>query len=70
MCLVKFFFFAGHVPTENLRFRTEELVSKMTEIAGDEEEVTQDRLHEHPTVTKTLWKFMLEISRKGSASCM
>ena len=58
------------MPTENLRFRTEELVSKMTEIAEDEEEATQGRLNEYPTVTKTLGKFKLEISRKGQASCM
>ena len=58
------------MPTENLRFRTEELVSKMTEIAGDEEEATQNQLHEYPTVAKTLGKFKLEISRKGPASCV
>ena len=58
------------MPAENLRFRPEELMSKMTEIAGDEEEVTQDRLHEYPAVTKTLGKFKLEIWRKGPASCV
>ena len=63
-------FLAGHAPTENLRFRTEELVFKVTEIARDEEKDMQDRLQEHPIVTKTLGKFKLEISRKGPASCM
>lgn len=35
---------AGHVPTENLRFRTEELAFEMTETAGNEEKITQDFL--------------------------
>ena len=52
----------GHALTGNLRFRTEELVFKVIETAGGEEEVTRDRLYEYLTmIAKALEKLKLEI---------
>nr|AIN44108.1 ATP-binding cassette sub-family E member 1-like protein [Laodelphax striatellus] len=56
-------FLDGFVPTENLRFRDESLVFKVSESAS-EEEVKRMNHYEYPAMTKTMGDFHLEV-RQG-----
>ncbi|KAJ2758159.1 Fe-S cluster-binding ribosome biosynthesis protein, partial [Coemansia nantahalensis] len=47
-------FLAGMIPTENMRFRQEELTFRMVEKAEEEELVERHRDYEYPAMTKTL----------------
>ena len=49
-------FLAGHIPTENLRFRDESLTFKVSEQAT-EEVVKRQRSYQYPIMTKTLGGF-------------
>jgi len=53
-------FLDGFVPTENLRFREESLVFKVSETAT-EEEVKRLSRHEYPDMVKTMGSFRLEV---------
>ncbi|XP_059490171.1 protein Pixie [Neocloeon triangulifer] len=53
-------FLDGFVPTENLRFRDESLVFKVSESAT-EEEIKRLNHYEYPTMTKTLGDFRMEV---------
>ncbi|KAI4470234.1 atp-binding transport protein-related [Holotrichia oblita] len=59
-------FLDGFVPTENLRFREDSLVFKVSESAT-EEEVKRINHYEYPIMTKTMGSFRLEI-HKGQFS--
>ncbi|KAK9732076.1 putative Fer4-like domain in RNase L inhibitor, RLI [Popillia japonica] len=59
-------FLDGFVPTENLRFREDSLVFKVSESAT-EEEVKRINHYEYPMMTKTMGNFRLEI-HKGQFS--
>lgn len=47
-------FLAGFVPTENLRFRDEELNFRLTNANEGEEDVERVALYSYPTMTKTM----------------
>lgn len=48
-------FLAGFVPTENLRFRQDELTFQISETAEEtEEEVERTRRYSYPAMAKTL----------------
>jgi len=53
-------FLAGHIPTENLRFRDESLTFKVSEQAT-EEVVKRQRSYQYPIMTKTLGGFKLSV---------
>lgn len=53
-------FLDGFVPTENLRFREESLVFKVSENAT-EEEIKRMRRYDYPHMTKTMGSFHLEV---------
>lgn len=53
-------FLDGFVPTENLRFREESLIFKVSESAT-EEEVKRMTHYEYPEMTKTLGNFSLKV---------
>jgi len=53
-------FLAGHIPTENLRFRDESLTFKVSEQAT-EEVVKRQRSYQYPIMTKTLGSFKLSV---------
>lgn len=53
-------FLDGFVPTENLRFREDSLIFKVSETAT-EEEVKRMAHYEYPTMTKTLGGFKMEV---------
>ncbi|ODM87649.1 ATP-binding cassette sub-family E member 1, partial [Orchesella cincta] len=54
-------FLDGFVPTENLRFREESLIFKVSETAT-EEEVKRMARYEYPTMTKTMGSFRLDVT--------
>ncbi|KAJ1820950.1 Fe-S cluster-binding ribosome biosynthesis protein [Coemansia sp. S610] len=54
-------FLAGMLPTENLRFREEELTFRIAEQAQDEEEVRRYRDYPYPKMTKTQGNFKLSV---------
>ncbi|KAJ2808352.1 Fe-S cluster-binding ribosome biosynthesis protein, partial [Coemansia helicoidea] len=54
-------FLAGMIPTENMRFRQEELTFRMVEKAEEEELVERHRDYEYPAMTKTLGDFSLKV---------
>merc|ERR1712029_1017805 len=53
-------FLAGHIPTENLRFRDESLTFKVSEQAT-EEVVKRQRSYQYPIMTKTLGSFKIDV---------
>ncbi|CAL8104745.1 unnamed protein product [Orchesella dallaii] len=53
-------FLDGFVPTENLRFREESLIFKVSETAT-EEEVKRMARYEYPTMSKTMGSFKLDV---------
>lgn len=55
-------FLDGFVPTENLRFREESLVFKVSESAN-EEEVKRMNHYEYPAMTKTMGSFSLVVEK-------
>lgn len=55
-------FLDGFVPTENLRFRDESLVFKVSESAT-EEEVKRMNHYEYPSMEKTMGDFKLTVHR-------
>jgi len=57
-------FLDGYIPTENLRFRNENLTFKISENA-DEVYSTQTKQFEYPALTKTLGGFKLEVEAGG-----
>lgn len=59
-------FLDGFVPTENLRFREDSLIFKVSESAN-EEEIKRINHYEYPFMIKTMGAFRLEI-RKGQFS--
>ncbi len=55
-------FLAGHIPTENLRFREESLSFKIAEVEDDEELLAaRHREGHYPAITKTLGTFTLNV---------
>jgi ATP-binding cassette, sub-family E, member 1 len=62
-------FLAGFVPSENLRFRDEELTFKVSEtvneniVVGKESEITKENkvIFQYPSLTKTLGPFRLKV---------
>ncbi|CAL8131273.1 unnamed protein product [Orchesella dallaii] len=54
-------FLDGFVPTENLRFREESLIFKVSETAT-EEDVKRMARYEYPTMSKTMGSFKLEVN--------
>ena len=56
-----FVFLDGFVPTENLRFREEALVFKVSENAS-EEDVKRMTSYDYPTMSKTLGTFKINVT--------
>ncbi|KAJ4453741.1 putative ATP-binding cassette sub-family E member 1 [Paratrimastix pyriformis] len=54
-------FLAGFIPTENLRFRQDELTFQISEQADEEEEIERTRRYSYPRMAKTLGNFHLQI---------
>ena len=62
-------FLAGFIPSENMRFRDEELTFKVAEAQSENEKVAQNSeamkgskmFYEYPSMTKTLGPFKLEV---------
>ncbi|KAJ2058364.1 Fe-S cluster-binding ribosome biosynthesis protein [Coemansia sp. S146] len=54
-------FLSGKLPTENMRFRKEELTFRMAEQAQEEEEIQRYRDYPYPTMTKTQGDFKLSV---------
>jgi ATP-binding cassette subfamily E protein 1 len=60
-------FLAGFIPTENMRFRQEELTFKVVETDEEKKQAsdkvtTKKAFYEYPTMTKTLGNFSLKVS--------
>lgn len=56
-------FLAGFIPTENLRFRDDELTFKVKQ--GDDREITTHNDFNYPKMTKTLGEFKLTVQPGG-----
>ncbi|KAJ2018635.1 Fe-S cluster-binding ribosome biosynthesis protein [Coemansia sp. RSA 455] len=54
-------FLSGHLPTENMRFRKEELTFRIAEQAEDAEEIQRHRDYPYPTMTRTQGDFKLSV---------
>ncbi|KAJ2713958.1 Fe-S cluster-binding ribosome biosynthesis protein [Coemansia spiralis] len=54
-------FLAGNIPTENMRFRQEELTFRMVEKAEEDTLIERHRDYEYPAMTKTLGDFELTV---------
>lgn len=55
-------FLDGHIPTENMRFRTESLQFRMVD-ASDAIPIDQGRSFEYPAMKKTMGDFQLNVSK-------
>lgn len=54
-------FLAGHLPTENLRFRDESLTFKVAETPQGNQEIQTYSRHRYPNMSKTLGNFKLDV---------